>query len=123
MALKYELDDQVIRYTTVSDVEFDQGTRTLENGLEAAKAKDPSQLWHILFDIRESNENRSSGELNFIAIIIGEHRSMLSGRCAIVVADPLHYGLGRMFATIMMNYQMMVEVKHDVEEAERWLRS
>jgi hypothetical protein len=122
MALTYQLREGILHFFTAAEVEFQEGTNTLEAGLQAAAAAEPDTKWQLLFDIRESSENRSGPELHFIAMVIGEHRAILSGNCALVVAQPLHYGLGRMFGEYLKYYGMDTAVFHEIEAAERWLK-
>lgn len=79
--------------------------------------------WHLLFDVRQSTESRSSGELRDIAALIASHRGMLTGRCAIIVSKPMYYGLGRIFSVFMESFGINSAVLHSEEEALRWLRA
>lgn len=124
MGLTFELSATILRFFTSGDVEFVPGTQTLHDGLEAAVvAGAGSARRHLLFDIRESRENRSSDELRAIALLIAPYRSRLSGRCAVVVSDLLHYGLGRVFGAYLEGSGFTVEVFHTLAEAERWFES
>ena len=123
MPLSYELRDGVLRYSTVADVDFDPGTEVLEAGLCAAAGAAPDHRWALLFDVRQSQEDRNSSELHYIARVIGDHREILSGKCAIVVSEPAFYGMGRMMAAYLLKYDIETQVFHEVEVAEVWLRS
>ncbi|MBX9585251.1 MAG: hypothetical protein K2X87_33515 [Gemmataceae bacterium] len=123
MGVDYQLADGVIRFVTTGGVEYSDGAATLRAGLDAAAAADPGRRWGLLFDIRESAENRSGDELRNIADLIAARRAMLSGRAAVVVADPLHYGLGRMFGVFMEHLGLTARVFTDPAEAETWVRS
>ncbi|MBM3290445.1 MAG: hypothetical protein FJY92_09860 [Candidatus Hydrogenedentes bacterium] len=126
MGISYETSEGVLTFLTRGEVDFAGGLQVLQRGFADAAAKsasDPSVKWHLLFDIRESTENRSSGELRGIAEIIAAHRSILTGRCALVVASPLYYGLGRVFAVFMEGFGLTVTVVHSGPDALAWLRA
>lgn len=120
MSISYTLDDGILSYTTIGDVEYSEGLATLRHGLEAASSQGRS--WHLLFDVRQSTEQRSGNDMRGIALKIGAHRSILSGRCVVIVAGPLHYGLGRVFGAYMESMNLAVGVFHEVEPARRWLK-
>ncbi len=42
-------------------------------------------------------EDRSEQELRGVAAFVAANKKTLSGRCAIVAANPLHFGLSRIF--------------------------
>lgn len=121
MPLSFELDRDVIRVTTKGDVEFESGLGVLERAIRTARDADPRRRWHLLFDIRESSENRSSIELDGIAGFIGDRQQGLSGRCAVVAGDPFHFGLARQFEAYSNRRGVAVSVFRDVDEALRWL--
>jgi len=123
MGLAYQLADGMIRFVTTDDVDFDAGLQVLQEALHTAAELEPGRRWHLLFDIRHSSEDRSSDELRTIATLIGDYRKELSGRCAVVVTDPLHYGLGRMFGTFMEKLGVETMVSRRLDEAQDWLRS
>lgn len=123
MGLAYHLADGFVRFVTTGGVEFSDGTQTLRDGLAAAAEAAPGRRWGLLFDIRESAENRSGDELRTIAALIAARRGILSGRAAVLVADPLHYGLGRMFGVFMEGMGLTAAVFTDPAEAEGWVRA
>lgn len=122
MGLAYQLADGVVRFVTTGGVEYSDGVRVLRDGLAAAAAADPVTPWGLLFDIRESAESRSGDELRNIADLIAACRRMLSGRAAVVVADPLRYGLARMFGVFMEHLGLAARVFDDPAAAEDWVR-
>lgn len=122
MGLAYHLADGVVRFVATGGVEYSDGTQFLRHGLAAAAAADPVRRWGLLFDVRASTESRSADELRGTADLIAAHRGILSGRAAVVAADPLHYGLGRMFAVFMDGLGLTAAVFTDPAEAEAWVR-
>ncbi|MFO0825133.1 MAG: hypothetical protein U0792_18770 [Gemmataceae bacterium] len=117
----YQLTENTIWFTTVGDVEHRGALDMLKAGLAAGAAKPLPQGWHLLFDITRSTENRDPRELRNIADAIATHRSALSGRCAIVATDPLHYGLARMFGVFLGGLGFEVMVSRSLGEAQHWL--
>ncbi len=122
MPITFEVRDRVLRFVTLGDVDYADGLTVLKAGFEAAAASTPAGgLWGLLFDIRNSSENRNSDELRGIASTIYRHRHLLSGRCAVLATDPLHYGLARMFAVFMESLGLQAMVFTKVGDAEAWL--
>ncbi|NUM52867.1 MAG: hypothetical protein HUU46_04405 [Candidatus Hydrogenedentes bacterium] len=126
MGLTYEIRGDILWFATHGAVDFVDGLHVIQCGFAEASdlaARDAERKWHLLFDVRESTESRTSGELRDIATLIASHRGMLSGRCAIIVSKPLYYGLSRMFAVFMESFGLSTSVLHSDEEAVRWLRA
>jgi len=123
MSLAYELKAGTIQFTTTGDVEHSGALETLKAGLAAAAVNPIPNGWHLLFDIRNSTENRDPNELRNTATAIALHRAALSGRCAVVAADPLHYGLARMFGVFMDGIGFEAHVCKDLENATHWLNT
>lgn len=121
MGIEYQLGDGVIRFRTTGEVEYASGLDVLRAGFGAA-ADRPGTRWGLLFDIRESAENRSETELRGIAAAVGDHRHLLTGRCAIVASDPLHYGLARMACVYLDGLGLRAGAFGSVDEAEEWVR-
>ena len=121
MDLAYELTANTILFTTVGDVEHRGALDILKEGLAAGAATPIPNGWHLLFDIRQSTENRDPNELRSTASKIANYRASLSGYCAVVAADPLHYGLARMFSVFMGGLGFEAMVFHCLEEAKQWL--
>jgi len=122
MPLTFQLVDQTIHFETRGDVVYQSGLEVLRQGLLAAGTRGPGP-WHLWFDIRASEENRPEDDLRGIAAVIAAQRAILSGRCAIVVAQPLHFGLARMFGVFMESLGFTVHVGYDPATAQRWLNA
>jgi len=123
MGVAYEMKAGVVLFTTTGDIEHRSALDTLRAGLAAAAESPAPHGWHLLFDISQSTENRDPNELRNIARAIAERRSALSGRCAIVAVDPLHYGLSRMFGVFMSGLGFEVHVCNDLGAAILWLNT
>jgi hypothetical protein len=120
MALTYRLDAGCIVLVSQGHVEYEEGLQVFGDAITAAQAS-TSNHWHILFDITASEEDRSEQELRGIASFVAAHKKILSGRCAIVAADPLHFGLSRMFQAYCASLEVAVEVFAQLTEAHSWL--
>jgi hypothetical protein len=103
-----------------------EGTYTPEEILETYDAafNDPDFPTdpHFIFDVTRSAElaKRDSETISRIAEYLGKHSDRVGGRCAIVAAKIVHYGLGRMAATIAEMRGADVEVFSTVEDALSW---
>ena len=111
--------------TAVGDVVYEEGVKTFATCMaEAGKSLetiDLPDLWHLMFDIRKSTENRSDEELQGIAIIVSQHRDALSGRMAIATADDFHYQSARRFEEFAEQLGQVAAVFRDIDQAEAWL--
>jgi hypothetical protein len=121
MPITYELRDDTLWFVTVGEVDYRGGLRVLVEAFEAARAHDPKRRWNVVFDIRSSSENRSADELQGIASVVAQNDAVLSGRCAVVAGDSLHFGLARMFGTYAEGLGLDVTVVKDVPRAVAWL--
>ena len=121
MPVTFELTATAVRFTTVGDVDHRDALGVFLAGLAAGAAAPVPGGRHLFFDIRASTENRETSELRHTAAAIAAHRPALSGRCAVVAADPLHFGLARMFAVFIGGLGFDATVFRSIEEAERWL--
>jgi nitrogenase molybdenum-iron protein alpha/beta subunit len=123
VGLTYQLADDIIRFVTIGDVGFADGQAVLRAAFAAAATAPVPGGWHLLFDIRSSAENRSAAELQAIADLFARARPSLSGRCAVVAADPLRFGVARMFGAFVESLGFTAMVVTRPPEAETWLRA
>lgn len=124
MPIRYEIQTNLLRYRTDGDVDYADGLRTLQAGLELARemaGTGESRRFDVLFDVRHSTADRTGPELKQIADTLGAHASILSGRAAVVASDAFHIGLARMFGAYADGHQIDVHVFETLEEAEAWL--
>lgn len=122
MALIYRMDKGCIVLVSEGSVQYEEGLQIFTEAIAAAQAS-PHTHWHILFDITKSEEDRSEQELRGIASFVAANKEILSGRCAIVAADPLHFGLSRMFQAYCASIEVSVEIFEDLEAAHSWLKA
>ncbi len=121
MPLRHELRDGVLWFVTEGDVDYEAGLGVLEQGIEEAHRAAADRRWDVVFDIRESAENRSKHELVGVAAFVAGHRDVLSGRCAVVASDPFHFALARMFSAHAESRGVEALVTRDVRAALDWL--
>ncbi len=121
MSLTYELADGFLRYRVEGDVEYVEGMTVLRRGLDEVREKSAGTPTAVLFDIRASEEARRAEELRGIAAVVAEYSEEVGGRCAIVSAPGLYYGISRMFAVFAEELGLEMEVFETVEDAEAWL--
>lgn len=123
MPIQYELRGRTLWLVTEGDVDYEDGLATLGAAIERAAAVDATPCWDVVFDIRRSREQRSADEMRGIAVFVGQHRDVLSGACAIIAADPLHFGLARMFEAYGELEGIAARVVDDEAAATAWLQS
>lgn len=121
MPMSFEIKPQEIWFRTSGDVDYAEGIAVLEQGLHEAQQATPSRRWPVVFDIRDSEENRSANELRGIAQFVAAHDGILTGRCAVLTSDALHYGLGRMFEVFSEDLGIEVQVFRDLDSLRAWL--
>jgi len=121
MPIRPDFRDRTLWLVTEGDVDYEEGLAILLGALAEAERIDGAARWDVVFDIRRSEEERSPDELRQIASFLGEHGRVLSGGCAVIAGDPLHFGLGRMFEAFTEPRGIEVRVVSDEAEAADWL--
>lgn len=123
MGIRHSFFDGMLKFVTVGSVEFAEGLAVLHAGLEEARhrAKDAPDGWGVLFDVRESTEDRSSNDMRGIAAELGKYADVLSKRAAILVSRPVYYGMGRMFGAFTEQFGIQVRVFYHEPDAVLWL--
>ena len=116
MPLVFDMDSSVGVFSSEGDVEFEEGSRVLANGLDQLVDEG---LHRVVFDIRRSNETRSPDEVRAIADIVKSRIAV--GRMAVVASDDLYFGLGRMFQAFTASDGLEVGVFRDYDEAIQWM--
>jgi hypothetical protein len=124
MPLRYEIHKPVLRFITEGDVDYNDGLAQLKRSLqEARRVSHEATLWDVVFDITQSIEIRSETELRGIAMALAQHKHMLTGRMAVVVADAYHGELGRTFSVFAEELGHEPRVFDRLEDAEAWLKA
>ena len=93
------------------------------NALDAAIA-DPkySTALPFIFDYRSYQGDTPQEAIRARADFLSLRRDKMSNRIAILVADPLHYGLGRMFEVYAGHYGFQTPVFTDLDKALEFLK-
>jgi len=121
MPLSYKITDGLLRYTAQGDVEFAEGLEVLQAGLREVVETRVGVPTPVLFDIRASSESRGSDELRGIAAVLGAHSEAVGGRCAVVAAPGLYYGVSRIFSVFVEQHGIEMQIFVSPTEAEMWL--
>lgn len=77
--------------------------------------------FHVLFDARGSEVNPSLQEIKEMLATTHQVAKHFSGRWAVVVSDPLRYGLARMASSLASPLGMKMNAFHSLNEALSWL--
>ena len=117
MPITFHIDNNIGIYITKGDVEFSEGMSVLLGGLQEIKSKLESPL--ILFDLRESEENRSSNEISSIADVVGMH--VEGAKVAMLVNRAPYFGLSRVFEAYVESSNVQTRVFKEYEDALSWL--
>ena len=120
MGLKYEAKYPILKWITVGDVIYDEGIAVVTSSFDEIR-ESGKRPWHILASLLQSTENRTEDELRGIAETIATRKGLLSGKLAVVVRQPLIYGVTKMFAVFMSEYDIVVKIFATEESAEQWL--
>lgn len=118
MPVSFAIVDQQLEFTTIGDVEYESGFRTLHEGLKEYQGCACPRN-RILFDISLSTESRSSNEIRAIARQIAVYFSDV--KIAVLVSSLMYYGLGRMFTAYAETKQIEVMVFKEEHAARQWL--
>jgi hypothetical protein len=101
------------------------GQYTFEESLEAIEGVVDddrfAQGMHLLIDITDSEETRTSHQMEELAARIGAMKIQIGRRVALCVKQAHHYGLARMHSTFATRYGMEYQVFLDAQEARDWL--
>ena len=118
MALHFKIENNLAIYTAIGDVEFHSGLEVLKAGLEEVIAH--PDVNNVLFDLRDSEENRSVEEVKGIAQVVKSR--LVNAKLAVVAKKDIQYGFGRMFS-LLIEDDFEVYVFKDYDEAIDWLNS
>jgi len=118
MPINYHVDDEIRIFTTIGDVEYEEGLNVLKEGLQGIKASDTAL---ILFDIRQSRENRTHDEIHGMAQFL---KPFIAGnaKISLLVDRDLYYGLSRMFMSYVEEDAIEAKVFKEYDDALLWLK-
>ncbi|MEM7363280.1 MAG: hypothetical protein AAF525_04610 [Pseudomonadota bacterium] len=116
MPIVFQLEREVAVFTTIGDVDFDEGILVLKDGVSELTALAVNPV--ILFDVQQTEEDRSSGEMRTIVDALQEQVPGVS--IAVLVASDLHYGIARMFGSYAEGAGLNTMVFRDRQSAWEW---
>lgn len=116
MPISFKIEDKIGTFTSIGDVEIEQGILVLKDGLSQMEKSGLSPVF--LFDLSQSTENRSIKELQLIAALI--HERLPNSCIALLVTTEVSYGLSRMFSTFAASLDMEATVFRDRNECKAW---
>ncbi len=109
----------IVHCFAVGNYSFEETYSNYSNALNDPRSSEGVSL---IMDVRESDETRTSEEMNKIADLLAASSSF-KGRCVVLV-DPqsqVRYGLGRMLAILAEMRNLEFNVLFDENEAYDWL--
>ena len=111
----------VVHCYAVGNYSFEE---TFNNYRSALNDPNSSKGVHLIMDVRQSDETRTSQEMTVLADLLANSPTF-KGRCAIIVDPKAHvrYGLGRMLSTFGEMRNLDFEVFHDEDEAYSWIEN
>ena len=76
----------------------------------------------VLFDRRRIHTPAETNYMNQFVQMLDKERSKgnIAGRCAIIVSDPMSFGIGRM-AEQLSNFAGSIRTFYSLEDAEQWV--
>jgi hypothetical protein len=120
MAVQYSIRNGVLTLELVGAYEPMDVVRAFVEALSRPDCPNPVSL---LIDVTrsESLSTRPSSEIRKVAEFLGPYAQRIGGRCAVVAAQDIHYGLSRMGASHSDRVGVATEVFRTAEEALKWL--
>lgn len=119
MALKVECRDKIIRVTASGVISWSDvlGMGEVIRELEVKHTPSP----HRLLDL----SGATGVDIDFAAVAAfasARNRDVLKNRVRVAVCAPtdMHFGIARMFQTLVTNPQIELKVFRTMKEAERW---
>ena len=121
MPVIYELEGSLLKLSLVGRYEPGDILSQFLAGL--ADPKCPSEV-ALLLDVTrsESLETRSPHEVRLVAEYLGPYRDRIGGRCAVVAARDVHFGLSSMGTAYSEGVGVEAVVFRDTKSALEWLR-
>jgi hypothetical protein len=120
MPISYSVNGEILSLTDIGHASAGEALQILEKALN-----DPlfSPGMNVLVNLTQFKGTETDEKIKYIARFLGTHYEHLGPRCAIVVSDPLHYGLSRIISAYTQFYQLTFEVFSDLSQAKQWVES
>ncbi len=120
MPLVFSVNGNILSLTSIGDYPLENAFEVMEEAFHHPELKQPVD---ILLDLSPSMEKRSAKEIYRFVDYFSGKKSILSKRFAIVTDQALHFGLARMFGTLVERFGLHAEVFRNYDEAVHWLNS
>jgi hypothetical protein len=117
MPMDFQIKNGIVVFTTVGELDYQEGINVLKEGLHSIKGSNPAL---ILFDIRQSQENRTHDEILNISEFIKPF-ILEKAKIALLVEHDLYFGLSRMFASYVEEADIEAQVFKKYDDALSWL--
>ena len=118
MPIEFRVNDGIGVFTTIGNIDYQEGMTILKEGLEKIELLDRVL---ILFDLRQSQENRSPDEIREIAKFI-KLRISKKVKIALVATHDFYYGLSSVFAAYVDHVGIDAQVFKNINDALSWLK-
>ena len=97
------------------------GIDDVEHALGEASTSESLPFDAMILDLTRSRETRTAEELRSFAKKLGKHRRTISGRCAILVADSMRFGLARMLQVYSESHGVVVRPFREPDRVTQWI--
>lgn len=120
MPVRYTFSGNLFRMNLEGAYTPEEMMKTFKQALNDPLFPDDARF---LLDVRKSLKlsERSYNDIKSVAQFFAAHSDRVSGRCAIVADQEVHYGLSRMGATLAEIKGARIEVFRDINEAILWI--
>lgn len=120
MAVSYSLSGPLLQMNLAGTYDPEDVVREFLAALSDPACPNPVAL---LVDVTRSESlgSRSPSQIRYVAEFLGPYAKRINGRCAVIAAEDLHFGLGRMGSVYSENVGIEAAVFRQEGEARRWL--
>lgn len=122
MAVTYVIEGDLLTLTLEGEYAPEDVIERFLSAMSGPKCPDPVTL---LVDVSASASlaTRPTDQIRLVAERLGEFKNRIGGRCAVVAASDVNFGLSRLGAVYSEGVGVHVEVFRDRAQALAWLRS
>ncbi len=119
MPVVHTIEPGLVQIKLIGKYTFEESLDAIE---KATQDKEFENGMCLLLNIAESDETRTSYEMEELAEKIGSLRLVIGKRVALFVRQAHHYGLARMHSTFGKRFGMEYAVFVSLDDAKEWLR-
>ena len=120
MPVQYSIQAKVLKMEFVGQYEPEDIIRQFMAAMSDPACPNPASL---LVDVTRSEILATApvAEIRRVAEFLGPYAARIGGRCAVVAASDVHFGLSRLGSVYSDNVGVEVQVFRDLEGAAAWL--